>query len=280
MPGSSWDRWRSRTSTSSRGCRRPSPSTRSPPHATRVPRWAPSRRSTTTSESCTRASGTRTARTAGGPSAARRRTRSWTRSWSCPRARGSRCSLPWCAAARVSTRSSCRIWRTRGSRAPASTARCASCRSPSVWPRPTSTPSRSSWTAWWPSRTSAAAWPTPSRPPSSWRRASPRSRCRRMTARTSRRSRRRSRARIAGSAMRSWHPATSPSTLPTGPAPRATDWARGSRSTPSSSSRRPSCPSMKAPWRRGPAPRSNTGTVCWMPSASRTTSTWTRRGSG
>ena len=47
-PGSSWARWTSPTSTSSRGCRRPSPSTRSRPAATPARRWERSPRSTTT----------------------------------------------------------------------------------------------------------------------------------------------------------------------------------------------------------------------------------------
>ena len=52
-PASSWARWTSPTSTSSRGCRRPSPSTRSRPAATPARRWAPSPRSTTTCGSST-----------------------------------------------------------------------------------------------------------------------------------------------------------------------------------------------------------------------------------
>ena len=239
-PGSSWGRWRSPTSTSSRGSRRPSRSTRSPPAGTRAPRSAPSRRSTTTCACSSRAWVIRTAPTAVARSAARRPSRSSTRSWSCPRARSSRCWRPWSADARGSTRSCSATWRARGSRGPGSTARCASCPSRSACPRTTSTRSRSWSTAWSPSPTSGAAWPTPSRRRSSSRRGSRRSRCRRTTAgRRSRTSRRRSRARSAGCRSTSWRPGTSRSTRRTAPARRATGSARGSRSTRSWSSPTP-----------------------------------------
>ena len=181
-PGSSWGRWRSPTSTSSRGSRRPSRSTRSPPAGTRARPSAPSPRSTTTSGCSSPGWATRTAPTAAARSAGRRRSRSSTRSWSSPRGRSSRCWRPWSGAARASTRSCSATWRARGSRAPGSTARCASSPSRSACPRTTSTRSRSWSTAWSPSPTSGAASPTPSRRRSSSPRGSRRSRCRRTTA--------------------------------------------------------------------------------------------------
>ncbi len=72
--------------------------------ATRGRRSAPSPRSTTTCACSTPGSASHTARTVGGSSPARPRSRSSTASCSWKRAPGSRCSRPWCAAARVSTR--------------------------------------------------------------------------------------------------------------------------------------------------------------------------------
>ena len=67
---SSWGRWRSRTSMPSRASRRPSRSTRRAPAATPARRWARSPRSTTTCACSSRASGTRTAPSAGARSRA------------------------------------------------------------------------------------------------------------------------------------------------------------------------------------------------------------------
>ena len=85
--GSSSGRWTSPTSTPSRGSRRPSPSTRRRPRATRARRWAPSPRSTTTCGCCTPASATRTARSAAGRSRRSRWSRSSTRCWRSRRGR-------------------------------------------------------------------------------------------------------------------------------------------------------------------------------------------------
>ena len=64
---SSSARWTSRTSTTSRACRRRSRSTRRPRAATRARRWRPSPRSTTTCACSSRGSASRTARSAAGP---------------------------------------------------------------------------------------------------------------------------------------------------------------------------------------------------------------------
>ena len=69
-------RWTSPTSTRSTACRPRCPSTKRPPPRTRAPRWARSRRSTTTCACCTRASACRTAPSAGARSSARPPTRS------------------------------------------------------------------------------------------------------------------------------------------------------------------------------------------------------------
>ena len=66
-PASSWARWTSPTSTSSRGSPRPSPSTRSRRRATPARPWARSPRSTTTSACSTPGSACPTARSAAGP---------------------------------------------------------------------------------------------------------------------------------------------------------------------------------------------------------------------
>ena len=82
--GSSWARWRSRTSTRSTGCRRPSASTRRAPRRTRARRSAPSPRSTTTCACSSRAPAACTARSAVARSSARRSSRSSTRSTTLP----------------------------------------------------------------------------------------------------------------------------------------------------------------------------------------------------
>ena len=75
--GSSSSRWRSRTWTSSRACRRPSRSSRRPPAPTRAPRSAPSPRSTTTCGCSSPTSACRTARTAAARSPRSRSSASW-----------------------------------------------------------------------------------------------------------------------------------------------------------------------------------------------------------
>ena len=102
-PASSWARWTSPTSTSSRGCRRPSPSTRSRPAATPGRPWARSPRSTTTCGSSTPGWAGPTAPTAAAPWPARPPSRSSTASSTCPRAPASRCWPRWCGGARGST---------------------------------------------------------------------------------------------------------------------------------------------------------------------------------
>ena len=71
----------------------------------------------------------------------------------------------WCGAARASTR---RSLRPRGNPAlcgPGWTAWSTTWGRPSSWRRTRNTPSKSSWTGWLSSRTSAPAWRTPSRRP-------------------------------------------------------------------------------------------------------------------
>ena len=112
-------RWTSPTSTSSRGCRRPSRSTRSPPAATPGRRSARSPRSTTTSACCSPAPAGRTAPSAVSRSAGRPPSRSSTGCSSWTRAPASRCWRRSCAAARGSTAScsaSCRPRATRRAR--------------------------------------------------------------------------------------------------------------------------------------------------------------------
>ena len=172
-----------------------------------------------------------------------------------------------------------RSWRARGSRGPGSTARSASSPSRSGCPRTTSTRSRSSWTGSWPSRGSAAGWPT--RIETALELAEGIASIAVTThegTRSSRRSPRSSRARTAGSRSTSWRRGTSRSTRRTAPARRATGSAAGSRSTPSSSCRMPRCRSTRARSRRGPATRSSTGTGCSRRSATSTGSRSTRRG--
>ena len=173
-----------------------------------------------------------------------------------PGARGPR-------AARASTASSWKSSPARASLGRASTARSATSPSRSGCRRPTSTRSRSWWTGSWPSPTSVAASPIPSRPPWSWPRASRRSPSRPTRGtRRSRTSPRAWRAPIAGSPTRSSPPATSPSTRPTGRVRRATAWALGSRSTPSSSCPTRRCRSTKGRSHRGRRRPSSTGTGC------------------
>ena len=119
-------RWTSPTSISSRACRRPSPSTRSPPAATRDRRSAPSPRSTTTCGCCSPAPAGRTARSAASRSAASRRSRSSTGCWRCRRAPGSRSSRRWSAVARVSTSRSSGSWPRPATAGPGWTARSSS----------------------------------------------------------------------------------------------------------------------------------------------------------
>ncbi len=92
---SSWARWTSPTSSTSRACRRPSRSTRRAPATTRARPSARSPRSTTTCGCCSPASGGRIARSATDRSSSRPRSRSSTRSSTCPRARGSWCWRRW-----------------------------------------------------------------------------------------------------------------------------------------------------------------------------------------
>ena len=98
MPGSFWDRWKSRMWILSRGFRPPSPSIRKPPPKIPVPLWAPSRRFTTICV-CLYARigiphcpGLRHGRFS-----SRRSTRLWTRCCPCRRERAFSCWRRWYA---------------------------------------------------------------------------------------------------------------------------------------------------------------------------------------
>jgi hypothetical protein len=104
MPASSWARWTSPTSTSSRGCRRRSRSTRRPLRGIPARRWAPSPRCGTTCASSTPGSGWPTAPRTAPRWPARPPPRSSTGCWSWRRGPGSRCWPRWCGAGKASTR--------------------------------------------------------------------------------------------------------------------------------------------------------------------------------
>ena len=259
-------------STSSRACRPPSRSTRRAPPATRAPPWAPSPRSTTTCACSSPASAWSTAPRAARRSPGRPPSRSLTGSWSCPRAPGSRCWPPWCGAARARTR---RCWRTCRHRAsPGRVSTASSTRRPSAssWRAMSSTPSRSSSTAWYGARASPGASPSPWRRRSSSPMGWPRSRsCPAPVVPPPRASHppagmprwrvRRSRSRSTWPAptgmarSRSWRPATSRSTRPTALVRRATGLAPASRSTP-----RWWCPTPASAWRTAPSRPGRAGT--------------------
>ncbi len=146
-PASSWARWTSPTSTSSRVSHLPSRSTRNRRHATPGRRSGPSPRSTTTSGCCTPASACPTVPSAARRSLDRRRNRSSIGCSSCRKAPASRCWRRSCGAARAPTRRCSPTWRRKASPGPASTARCTSSPTRSTSPATRCTRSRSSSTA-------------------------------------------------------------------------------------------------------------------------------------
>ncbi len=281
MPASSWARWRSPTSTSSRAFSPPSPSTRSPPRATPAPRWAPSPRSTTTCGCSMRAWGIRTAPTAGAPSGGRPPTRSSTRCMELPEGTKFQVLAPVVRGPQGRVREAARrTSRARGSRAPASTARSASSSEPIRLPKTYK-------------HTIEVVVDRLVAKPDIRRRVADSIETALELAEGI--------ATIAvqthdgedlqtfsqalacthcGIATTSWRRATSPSTPRTGPAPRATASARAWRSIRSSwcPTRTSACTTARS--RRGPAPRSSTGTGSSTPSARPTASISTPRGSG
>ena len=153
--------------------------------------------------------------------------------------------------------------RPRASPGPSSTASSTSSPTRSSSPATSSTRSRSSSTAWSGATASSGGSPTRSRRRCASPRAWPRSRSWAATttpASTTRSSPSASTSAVppAGSASRSWPPATSRSTRRTARASTATASARASRSTPSWWCPTRISPSPRAPSRRGPRPARST----------------------
>ena len=142
-------RWTSPTSTSSRGCRRPSRSTRSRRRATPARPSGPSPRSTTTCGCCTPASGCRTAPTTAPSSSARRPQQIVDRILELPDGTRFQVLAPGGAGPQGRVREPARGAGRPGLRpGPDRRRRSTSCRTRPSWPATSSTPSRWSSTGW------------------------------------------------------------------------------------------------------------------------------------
>ena len=123
-PGSSWGRWTSLMSTSSRGCRQLSRSIRSRRLGIRVQRLAQSPRSTTICDCCSRGSASLIARFVASRLPGKLRSRLWIKCSNYRRARASRFWRRWFAHGKVSTLTSFVRCRPRGSHGRGLTGSC------------------------------------------------------------------------------------------------------------------------------------------------------------